>query len=144
MLGEAAHYFKDAYTAVKTLRVRADFPSLALLSRALSSTNMHAHGHTHTRARENAQLCGFVAAGAHAPAPSSPGTSACWFVRSHPCWYARPIHLPTRLPAPPPIFLVPQKEDSDKPVSDQWLDAFVIVGEDGKPVGTVEDGGWLG
>lgn len=36
--------------------------------------------------------------------------------------------------------LGPQKEDSDKPVSDQWLDAFVIVGEDNNPVGTVQDG----
>ncbi|GAB4815974.1 hypothetical protein N2152v2_003020 [Parachlorella kessleri] len=33
-----------------------------------------------------------------------------------------------------------RKEGSEKPVSDQWLDPFVIVGEDDKPVGTVEDG----
>jgi 2,3-bisphosphoglycerate-independent phosphoglycerate mutase len=33
-----------------------------------------------------------------------------------------------------------RKEDSDKPVSDQWLDSFVIVGEDNNPVGTVQDG----
>jgi hypothetical protein len=36
--------------------------------------------------------------------------------------------------------LLPQKEGSEKPVSDQWLDPFVIVGEDDKPVGTIEDG----
>ena len=34
----------------------------------------------------------------------------------------------------------PQKDDSEKPVSDQWLDPFVIVGEDNNPVGTVQDG----
>lgn len=33
-----------------------------------------------------------------------------------------------------------QKDGSEKPVSDQWLDPFVIVGEDDKPVGTIEDG----
>ncbi|PSC70092.1 2,3-bisphosphoglycerate-independent phosphoglycerate mutase [Micractinium conductrix] len=33
-----------------------------------------------------------------------------------------------------------RKDDSDKPVSDQWLDPFVIVGEDNTPVGTVQDG----
>lgn len=32
-----------------------------------------------------------------------------------------------------------RKEGSEKPVSDQWLDPFVIVGEDDKPVGTIED-----
>ncbi len=30
--------------------------------------------------------------------------------------------------------------NEDDPVSDQWLPPFVIVGDDGKPVGTVEDG----
>ena len=33
-----------------------------------------------------------------------------------------------------------RKDDSDKPVSDQWLDAFVIVDEAGAPVGPVQDG----
>lgn len=31
-------------------------------------------------------------------------------------------------------------DDSPKPVSDQWLDPFVIVDEAGAPVGTIEDG----
>ena len=31
-----------------------------------------------------------------------------------------------------------QGEDSD-PVSDQWLEAFMIVDDDGKPVGTIQD-----
>lgn len=39
-----------------------------------------------------------------------------------------------------PHSLCPQKDDSEKPVSDQWLDPFVIVGEDNNPVGTVQDG----
>ncbi|CAK0780495.1 Phosphoglucomutase-1 [Coccomyxa viridis] len=30
--------------------------------------------------------------------------------------------------------------DGKKPVTDQWLPPFVVVGEDGKPVGTIEDG----
>lgn len=42
------------------------------------------------------------------------------------------------IPSGPPA--VPQKEGSEKPVSDQWLDPFVIVDEEGKPVGTIEDG----
>ena len=33
-----------------------------------------------------------------------------------------------------------RKDDSDKPVSDQWLDPFVIVDEAGAPVGPVQDG----
>ena len=33
-----------------------------------------------------------------------------------------------------------RKEDSDSPVSDQWLEPFVIVDEAGAPVGTVQDG----
>lgn len=33
-----------------------------------------------------------------------------------------------------------RKEDSEKPVSDQWLEPFVIVDDAGAPVGTVEDG----
>ena len=33
-----------------------------------------------------------------------------------------------------------RKDDSEKPVSDQWLPPFVITDEAGKPVGTVEDG----
>ena len=28
----------------------------------------------------------------------------------------------------------------DKPVTDQWLPPFVIVDDDDKPVGTIEDG----
>ena len=28
----------------------------------------------------------------------------------------------------------------EKPVSDQWLPPFVIVDDDDKPVGTIEDG----
>ncbi len=35
----------------------------------------------------------------------------------------------------------PQKGGEDgKPVSDQWLPPFVIVGDDKKPVGPIEDG----
>lgn len=53
-------------------------------------------------------------------------------------------HRPARIcaaPTPPPPT---QKDDSDKPISDQWLDPFVIVGEDNNPVGTIQDGkaGW--
>lgn len=33
-----------------------------------------------------------------------------------------------------------RKEDSEKPISDQWLDPFVIVDESGVPVGPVNDG----
>ena len=33
-----------------------------------------------------------------------------------------------------------RKDDSEKPVSDQWLEPFVIVDEAGVPVGTVQDG----
>ena len=33
-----------------------------------------------------------------------------------------------------------RKEDSEKPVSDQWLEPFVIVDEAGAPVGTIKDG----
>ena len=33
-----------------------------------------------------------------------------------------------------------RKEDSDKPVSDQWLEPFVIVDDGGAPVGPVQDG----
>lgn len=33
-----------------------------------------------------------------------------------------------------------RKDDSEKPVSDQWLEPFVIVDDAGAPVGTVEDG----
>jgi 2,3-bisphosphoglycerate-independent phosphoglycerate mutase len=33
-----------------------------------------------------------------------------------------------------------RKEGSEKPVSDQWLEPFVIVDDAGKPVGTIEDG----
>jgi len=33
-----------------------------------------------------------------------------------------------------------RKEESDSPVSDQWLEPFVIVDEAGAPVGTVQDG----
>lgn len=33
-----------------------------------------------------------------------------------------------------------RKEDSEKPVSDQWLEPFVIVDEAGAPVGTIQDG----
>ena len=54
-------------------------------------------------------------------------TSGCSGPGSQPC-------------ACPPLSLCPQKEDSDKPVSDQWLDSFVIVDEEDKPVGTIEDG----
>ena len=31
-----------------------------------------------------------------------------------------------------------QEGDGSKPVTDQWLPPFVIVGDDGKPVGTIE------
>ena len=31
-----------------------------------------------------------------------------------------------------------QEGDGSKPVTDQWLSPFVIVGDDGKPVGTIE------
>lgn len=48
-----------------------------------------------------------------------------------------PLLLNSRLPASP---WLPQKEGSERPVSDQWLDSFVIVGEDNNPVGTVQDG----
>lgn len=33
-----------------------------------------------------------------------------------------------------------RKDDSEKPISDQWLDPFVIVDAAGQPVGTVQDG----
>ena len=29
--------------------------------------------------------------------------------------------------------------DAEDPVSDQWLEAFVIVDDDGRPIGTIED-----
>lgn len=38
------------------------------------------------------------------------------------------------------LALVPFQGPEDAPVSDQYLDAFVIVDDDGKPVGTIEDG----
>lgn len=31
-----------------------------------------------------------------------------------------------------------QEGDGSKPVTDQWLPPFVIVGDNGKPVGTIE------
>lgn len=49
-------------------------------------------------------------------------------------------HGASNAPAPPLALCPPQKEGSEKPVSDQWLDPFVIVGEDDKPVATIEDG----
>ena len=52
-----------------------------------------------------------------------------------------PADRPRPAPASPALAAAPpQKEGSDKPVSDQWLDPFVIVGEDSSPVGTVQDG----
>lgn len=62
---------------------------------------------------------------AEAPSPAAAAVSqalppTCF----HPC------------PLPPAL----QKEGSEKPVSDQWLEPFVIVGEDDAPVGTVQDG----
>jgi hypothetical protein len=42
---------------------------------------------------------------------------------------------PTLLPRP-----ALQNDGGDKPISDQWLDPFVIVGEDDKPVGAIQDG----
>lgn len=36
--------------------------------------------------------------------------------------------------------LVGVQGSKDDPVSDQWLEPYVIVGEDGKPVGAIEDG----
>lgn len=66
-----------------------------------------------------------------APAPALP-----------PRWCSHPVALPPCAAPAPGLLFRPsqQKEDSDKPVSDQWLDPFVIVGEDNNPVGTVQDG----
>jgi hypothetical protein len=89
VLGEAPHYFKDATTAVKTLRVSV----VLIVLRDL----------------------GFLA----------------------------PCLAPGLNPAPPRPALcrpAPQNDEGDKPVSDQWLDPFVIVGEDNNPVGTIQDG----
>lgn len=41
------------------------------------------------------------------------------------------------------LFTELQKLDTEKPISDQWLDPFVIVDEEGKPVGTIEDGAFI-
>jgi hypothetical protein len=112
VLGEAPHYFKDAATAVKTLRVRG----------------------CHKPAR--------VAATARVAHQAHPSAS-CWknAADASALVVTRSV-LMSRLPSCPLArsACFPQKDGSEKPVSDQWLDPFVIVDDDDKPVGTIEDG----
>ena len=121
VLGEAPHRFTDALTAVKTLRVRG---------RRAGGASWRGIG------REG--WC--VAMGWRGSA-----WKRWWGVeKASPLLHAQPSDmraLPAR-PTPPRPTPAPalQADGSAKPVSDQWLDPFVVVGEDGAPVGTVQDG----
>jgi 2,3-bisphosphoglycerate-independent phosphoglycerate mutase len=112
--GEAAHTFTDALTAVRTLRVGGALLGALFLSRA-----PHAH----------AAVAGRLPLD-RVQAPSTLALAAGLACR-------RPLTCGRALPPPPRS---PQKEDSDKPVSDQWLDPFVIVDAEGAPVGAIHDG----
>lgn len=68
--------------------------------------------------------------------------AGCPFAPRHPCGLhaSGAAAVVVELASPRLALWLPQKEGSEKPVSDQWLDSFVIVGEDNNPVGTVQDG----